>query len=109
MHSPPEADRGWPVNGPSGLETALLLVRRTPLPLETDLAALIGQVKPLRLRDPLEVAVYGLDAGQPAAAVFLEQNRGLGDEAEQIDEPLLQLLEAPAGALRNDPGRALCP
>ena len=93
VHSPVQGDSGWPVNGPSGLETALLLVRRTPLPPETDLAAMIGKVKPAPLRNPLECAVFRLDAGQPAVAVVLEQHRGLGRDAKKIDEQLLQLME----------------
>ena len=92
VHSPVQGDSGWPVNGPSGLETALLLVRGTPLPPETDLAAMIGKVSrryvPIRWN-----AVFRLDAGQPAVAVVLEQHRGLGRDAKKIDEQLLQLME----------------
>ena len=62
---PPEADQGLPVQGPSGLETSLLLARRTPLPATTDLAAVIGPLPPAPLRDPLEYAVRGFDSGRP--------------------------------------------
>jgi hypothetical protein len=93
LDSPPELDRGWPMQGPSGLETALLLVRRTPVPAETKLADLIGVPPPAPLRDELELAVRGFDPGQPTAALQRGTNRGLAKEAEQIDEPLLQLLE----------------
>ena len=38
VHSPAALDKGYPLTGPAGLETALLLVRSTPLPPETNLA-----------------------------------------------------------------------
>jgi hypothetical protein len=63
VHSPPALDEGWPMRGPSGLETALLLVRRTRLPADVDLATLIGRLPPgvLRRRGPLRLrAVPGL-------------------------------------------------
>ncbi len=42
VHSPEAQDEGLKMKGPGGLETVLLLVRRTPLPPSTDLAAAIG-------------------------------------------------------------------
>jgi hypothetical protein len=92
-HSPAALDEGWPMNGPGGLETALLLVRRTPLPANADLAALIGQLPPTPLRDPKEVAVRGFDPGQAITAIDRGLNRGIGPEPEQIDDPLLRLME----------------
>jgi hypothetical protein len=93
LDSPPALDRGWPMQGPSGLETALLLVSRTPLPAETRLTDLIGALPPAPVRDEVELAVRGFDPGQPTAALLRGTNRGLAKEAEQIDEPLLQLME----------------
>jgi predicted Ser/Thr protein kinase len=93
LHDPPELDKGWPVEGPSGLETILMLARRTPLPPGADLAAGIGTLPPAPLRNPQEVAVRGFDAGQPVDAIDLRLNRGPAKQAQQIDEPLLQLLE----------------
>jgi serine/threonine protein kinase len=92
-HSPTELDRGWPMAGPPGLETALLLVRSTPLPPKIDLAALIGRLPASPLRDPREVAVRGFDPGQPVGALDRGMHRGLAAEAERIDEPLLQVME----------------
>jgi serine/threonine protein kinase len=93
LHDPPQRDKGWPVEGPSGLETILMLARRTPLPPGTDLTAETGTLPPSPLRDPLEIAVRGFDADQPVDAMDRGINRGPGKEAQQIDEPLLQLLE----------------
>lgn len=93
VQSPAELDRGWPMQGKRGLETALLLVRSSPLPQGTDLTSLIGRLRPSPLRDPQEVAVYGFDLGQPVREVERPLYRGLGPEPERIDEPLLQLME----------------
>jgi hypothetical protein len=93
FHSPPELDRGWPVTGPAGLETALLLASQSPLPSNTNLATLIGRLPPTPLRDPQEVAVRGFDPGQPTRTLNRGGHRGLGAEAERIDDPLVQVLE----------------
>jgi hypothetical protein len=93
LDSPPGLDQGWPMEGPSGLETALLLARTTPLPKTTDLARLVGRLPPAPLRDPRELAVRGFDPGQPPRSIERGLFRGLGKEAERVDEPLMQLLE----------------
>jgi hypothetical protein len=93
LQSPAELDRGWPMTGPAGLETALLLVRQTPLPPAIDLASLIGRLPLSPLRDPQEVAVRGFDPGQAVRAIDRGMHRGLADEAERIDDPLLQVME----------------
>ncbi len=93
LHSPPEESRGWPVQGTSGLETAMLLVRRTPLPEGTDLTKVVGKLSPSPLRDPKEVAVCGFDSDQPTGTVNRVQKRQVGAQAQQIDEPLLQLMD----------------
>jgi serine/threonine-protein kinase len=92
VHRPEALNKGLEMNGPGGLETALLLVRRTPLPAE-DLPGLLGRLPPSPLRDPLELAVRGFDSGQPVEAIDLGEHRGLREEAKEIDDPLLQLLE----------------
>jgi serine/threonine protein kinase len=93
LHSPAELDRGWPMDGPPGLETALLLVRSSRLPPAIDLASLIGRLPAAPLRDPQEVAVRGFDPGQPVRAINRGTHRGLADKAERIDDPLLQVME----------------
>jgi hypothetical protein len=94
VHSPAELSKGWELKGPSGLETALLLVRRTPLPPDTDLAGPIGRLPSSPLHDPQERAVFFFNSGQqPVEAIDRGAHRGLGEEAKQIDDPLLQLLD----------------
>jgi predicted Ser/Thr protein kinase len=93
LDSPPELDKGWPLQGPSGLETALMLARGTPLPASIDVAALLGTLPPSPLRNPQEVAIRGFDPGGPTRALERGEHRGLAKEAEEIDEPLLRLME----------------
>jgi hypothetical protein len=93
LDSPPELDKGWPLQGPSGLETALLLARESPLPASIDLAALMGTLPPSPLHSLEELAVRGFDPGGSTRAIDQGVHRGLGNEAEQIDEPLLKLME----------------
>ncbi len=82
------------MKGPGGLETALLLVRRTPLPPNIDLAASIGPLPPSPLRNELEVAMRGGDEGQPIVALRVDMYRGIDEEqTEKINDPLLQLME----------------
>jgi serine/threonine protein kinase len=93
LHSPPEESRGWPVQGTSGLETAMLLARWTPLPEGTNLTDVVGKLSPSPLRDPQEVAVRGFDSGQPTGTINRVQKRKVGAQAQLIDEPLLQLMD----------------
>jgi hypothetical protein len=82
--SPEALDEWHPMKGPGGLETVFLLARRTPLPPSTDLAGLVGQFPPSPFHHERELVLRGFDEGQP---------RGIGDEPDKIDEPLLQLME----------------
>jgi hypothetical protein len=93
VHSPAALDQGHRMEGPGGLETVLLLARRTPLPAGTTLLRLIGRFPPSPLGDVLEVARGGFDEGQPIQAILSGQHRGIGEEAGKIDEPLLHLME----------------
>jgi tRNA A-37 threonylcarbamoyl transferase component Bud32 len=91
--SPAREKEGWRIEGKSGLETLLLLARETPWPWETRLADVVGKLPAVPLRDPLELAVRGYDAGQPVGTVLEWQNRGPNKDAEEIDDPLLQLMD----------------
>jgi hypothetical protein len=93
LHSPTRLDQGWPMEGPSGLETVLLLVRREPLPENVDLKEVIGPMKPSPFDNPQEVAVRGFDPGQPTTFLNVGEHRGFGKRPEEIDEPLLQMME----------------
>ena len=94
LDSPEALDGGHKMKGPGGLETALLLVRRTPLPPSIDLTASIGPLPASPLRNELEVAVRGGDEGQPVETLKVAIHRGIDEEQTvKIDDPLLQLME----------------
>ncbi len=93
VHSPEARDEGHSMQGAGGLETVLLMVRRTPLPTGMDLAGLIGPLPPSPFQDELEVAVRGFDEGQPLETLRVDIHRGIGEESKKIDDPLLQLME----------------
>jgi serine/threonine-protein kinase len=85
--------KGWKLDNHDGLETVLLLARPTPLPADVDLAEVIGQLPPVPLRHPGELAVRGFNQGQPVDSLNLGENRGLETEAAAIDDPLVGLLQ----------------
>jgi hypothetical protein len=93
VRSPEALDEGHRMKGPGGLETVLLLVRRQPLPSGTDLAGLISPLPNSPLRAGQVFATRGLDEGQPIEALRAGPLRGIDDEADKIDDPLLQLME----------------
>ena len=92
IQSPPGQTQGWRVGGRSGLDTILLLARRTPLPEDVLLASLIGKLPATRLRNPKEWAIRGAETGQSVAALNRGGDRGPEDEAAAIDDPLVQLM-----------------
>jgi predicted Ser/Thr protein kinase len=92
VYSPRGKGWGWRVEGPSGLETVLLLAGRTPLPPEVSLGRLIGKPPRLPLADPLELAVLSLDARQKVEYA-INDHRGVGSRAQKIDDPLLALMD----------------
>jgi predicted Ser/Thr protein kinase len=93
FHSPAALDEGHRMTGPGGLETVLLLARRTPLPPGIDLAGLVGPLPSSPLRDEREFATRGFDEGQPTGGLGVGLHRGIAAEADGIDDPLLQLME----------------
>jgi tRNA A-37 threonylcarbamoyl transferase component Bud32 len=93
MGSPDDRPKGWPLDDHDGLETVLLLARRTPLPADVDLAGIVGRLPPTPLRDRGEFGVRGFDEGQPVDSLNVGENRGLEKEAAAIDDPLLGLMQ----------------
>jgi hypothetical protein len=83
---------GWTFGKQGGVETVLLLARRTPLDGKTQLGSLLAPLpRPtMRLRD--EVVVLGLNAGADSVTTLLAKSRGDEQEAAAADEPLRKLL-----------------
>jgi hypothetical protein len=87
----PMLGTSWPFGKRPGLETVLLLVRRTPLPNGTRLGSLLGSLPAGRVRQRGELAVLGMDA-EGSVSTLLAQDRGPEEEARAADEPLRALL-----------------
>src|SRR5262249_47149480 len=93
VHSPPQLDRGWALDDNSGLETVLLLARRTPLPAGYDLSGKIGKLPSVPLRHPEEYASLAGDRWESNRSQGKPLHRGFTTEAKKIDEPLLEVFE----------------
>lgn len=82
---PERLDEGWPVSGPPGMQTLVLLARETPLPSTADLPSLLAGLP----RQP---------AQSPQAIVWLDRGRLLADPTRapqffnpgEIDDPVLR-------------------
>jgi hypothetical protein len=92
VHSPKKLSGGYRLDDAAGLETVLLLARRTPLPAEQSLARLLGKIPAAELNDPLEVALLSYDSGRRTGTIDWSKNRGIKKKPEEIDAPMLQLM-----------------
>ena len=83
---------GWTFGKRGGVETVLLLARRTPLDSKTQLGTLLAPLPSpaMRLRD--ELVVLGLNTGADSVSTLLANSRGDEQEALAADEPLRKLL-----------------
>ncbi len=91
---PAQLDGGWPVTGVSGLESAFLLARDTPLPRDVDLVREIGRLPVSRHFNPREVVWLEYAQGRPVARRSNPDHRDLSlDEPQRIDDSLLNMME----------------
>lgn len=88
---PPEGDMGWRMEGSTGMETMLLLVRTEPLLSGSLLAKALGSPKPPDFENEKEVVVLRGAAKNSSFKLF-ESSRRPALKAEKIDDDLLQLL-----------------
>jgi hypothetical protein len=93
VFSPMTISIGWKFGAHGGLETVLLLGRRTPLPEDVKLGELLGTLPPARMRARDEFVSLCFDQGQMAASITQALNRGDAAEARENDLPLVQRLE----------------
>jgi hypothetical protein len=83
---------GWKFGDRAGLETVLLLARRTPLPKDTKLADLI---QPLPIAIPSrqdELAIFGLNGGESEVAILHPPPAAGDSQALPPADPLAALL-----------------
>jgi hypothetical protein len=91
VHSPAEVNKGWYMEGPAGLETVILLARRTPL--DKDLATLVGKLGPVAPASPQEMTTMEFDRDNPPRIGRIDRDRGASKRKAQIDNSLRGLLE----------------
>ncbi len=85
---PEAADEGWPIQGPGGMETLLLLARNEPLPPDVDLAGLLAGFPRQPMLDERMLAWF--DNGR-VVTTEMDHVRGLGlKEQGQIDDAVLK-------------------
>lgn len=82
----------WPMEGPAGLETILLLARRTPLPADFSLKPIIGELPPTPCEEPLTLIRRAVDGGQLIPLKLTAKTRKLGAQSEDVPDPFLQML-----------------
>lgn len=96
----PEAtDEGWPMQGPRGMETLLLLARDAPLPAGLRLETLLAGLPRQACQDPQ--AIVWFENGRPVA---VESDRLRGPnfaDPRQIPDPVLQTQELLRGRLSS--------
>src|SRR5262249_11515499 len=83
----------WKMEGPSGLETIILLARRTPLPADVKLNALIGTLTPAPLENPAEVQLRGMEHGQSLALAEYDRMRRPASKQKKIEDSLSQMMQ----------------
>jgi len=98
---PAEVDRGWPMTGPAGMETIVLLARESPLPEETDLRQLLGEVKPTSYPIQHPQAIVEFDDGRVVTEVADRDRAPQFFDTQQIDDPVLQTQQLVAQKLRD--------
>ena len=85
---PPEADEGWPVRGPGGVETLLLLAREEPLPAEFQLGDRLSGLP----RQRAEKRLFACFDDGRLVTEAMDRQRGLGlNEQSQIDDEVLKM------------------
>lgn len=81
---PEQAGKGWPVQGPAGMETLVLLARATPLPAEIRLRELLSDFPRQEIQDPR--AIVWLDQGK---VVDTRERAPQFFNPQEIDDPVL--------------------
>jgi serine/threonine protein kinase len=94
VHCPAQLNGGWTVKGVSGLETALLLARDTPLPRDIALDREIGRLPAARRFNLREVVWLEYAQGRPVVRRLDPDHRDLDlDQPQRIDDPILNMME----------------
>lgn len=93
IFNPMTIGAGWEFGKQGGLDTVLLLARRTPLEEDIRLGSLLSNLPAPRMRDRGEAVLWKWDRGSNAAVPVLSLKRGAATEAAELDRPLLARIE----------------
>ncbi|MCY2995040.1 MAG: protein kinase [Planctomycetota bacterium] len=88
---PAAVDEGWPLHGPRGMETLLLLARDQPLPAAVQLDVLFANLPRQSCQDPQ--ALVWFENGRPVAAAEDGLRGPQFSNPLRIDDPVLQTQE----------------
>lgn len=88
----PMLGRDWPLKDGSGMETVLLLIRRTPLPEGSNWGETLASWTAPPLRDPGEFVVFSLEGDKQHVKLVKSRNRGT--EIEEADAQLVERMTA---------------
>jgi hypothetical protein len=88
----PMLGRDWQFDEGSGLETVLLLVRRTALPEGSKPGDILKDLSVPPLRDPGELLMLSLGKDEQQVKTIVAKNRGDDEQARAADQPLLERL-----------------
>src|SRR5262249_25362562 len=98
VRSPPALNKGWPADDRAGLDTILVLARRTPWPAGLNLAERMGRVPTAPVSEPGEVVIRCWINGVAQDELKVDWQRAPKKVAEKIDDQLLGVVER----LKND-------
>jgi len=88
---PEAADEGWPMQGPRGMETLVLLARDVPLPADLRLETLLAGLPRQPCQDPQGILWF--ENGRPVAAAADPLRGPSFSEPLKIADPVLQTQE----------------
>jgi hypothetical protein len=84
---PTAEDRGWKMQGPSGMETLMLLARDRPLPREVELKEYFADLSPTNLPNPRALVCFA--QGRPITPAVDPKRGPSFFDTKQIDDPVL--------------------
>ncbi len=85
---PEQLDRGWPMQGGPGMETLMLLARKTPLPPDEDLASLLADLEPQPMQNARSLVEF--HAGTIITEAVSRDRGPVFFDPQRIDDPVLQ-------------------
>jgi hypothetical protein len=100
LTSPANLEDGFVVEGPAGVETFLLLARRTPLPLTVDVRERIGKPGASAAGKPDQFDWLAIEEGR-LTRIDPGRSRTRGPQSRRINDPLVQVLVRLRGPADN--------